>query len=225
MKKITISVFFAIGALLLIGCNNHFRANEQRLQPMQQSYQGILPCADCGGIETSLFLNEDGTFVLQEKYLQGKEGDSTFAEYGNWARTADKLVLTDNHGEKRYFRPQDKNLEMLDRSGLPIKSTFNYQLKPVKQDLPTTPMALTGMYKYFADAARFTDCTTGKSFPVDNTVALQQGYSAAGKAGGEPVFVTLNGHFMLLPSAEEGLVQKTLVVDGPAKFDANQRCR
>ncbi len=29
-------------------------------------YQGTLPCADCGGIETELTLNADGTYALTE---------------------------------------------------------------------------------------------------------------------------------------------------------------
>ena len=42
-------------------------------------------------------------------------------------RTADKLVLTDSNGEKRYFRPVGKSPEMLDRSGVPIESKLNYR--------------------------------------------------------------------------------------------------
>ena len=94
---------------------------------MPQSYQGVLPCADCGGLDTALFPDEDGTFVLQETYRGTKDGDQTFADYGKWARTADKLVLTDSNGEKRYFRPVGKSTEMLDRSGVPIESKLNYR--------------------------------------------------------------------------------------------------
>ena len=77
MKKITIALFLAAGALSLLGCNNQYQPKEQPLQAMQQSYQGVLPCADCGGLDTSLFLDEDGTFVLQETYRDTKDGDQT----------------------------------------------------------------------------------------------------------------------------------------------------
>ena len=83
MKKITIALFLAAGALSLLGCNNQYQPKEQSLQPMQQSYQGILPCADCSGLDTSLFLDEDGTFILQETYRGAKGGDRTFASYGS----------------------------------------------------------------------------------------------------------------------------------------------
>ncbi|MEN1769698.1 copper resistance protein NlpE N-terminal domain-containing protein, partial [Pseudomonas aeruginosa] len=62
-------------------------------------FRGVLPCADCEGIETSLFLEKDGTWVMNERYLGAREEPSSFASYGTWARTADKLVLTDSKGE------------------------------------------------------------------------------------------------------------------------------
>lgn len=99
MSKLTITLFLAVGALSLLGCNNRHQPVEQVLQPMQQSYQGVLPCADCSGLDTSLFLDSDGTFILKEVYLGSKDGDQAFAEYGHWARTADKLVLTTGQGK------------------------------------------------------------------------------------------------------------------------------
>lgn len=226
MKKITIALFFAAGTFLLLGCNNQYQPKEQPLQPMQQSYQGVLPCADCSGLDTSLFLDEDGTFVMQETYQGSKNGDQTFASYGQWARTADKLVLTSANGDKRFFRPLGKDLQMLDQNGLPIESKLNYVLSAVTKSLPKTPMPLTGLYTYMADAAIFQDCATGKTFQVMNNIALEKGYLQARGAPGEPVFLMLNGHFSVQPSMEEGRMQKALVPepDGKIVFDRNKRC-
>ncbi|MCE9919399.1 copper resistance protein NlpE N-terminal domain-containing protein, partial [Hafnia paralvei] len=94
MKKLAISLFLAAGAMALFGCNARSQYVEQPLQPMAQSFQGVLPCADCQGMDTSLFLEKDGTFVLKEVYRGTRDGDQAFAEYGSWQRTADKLVLT-----------------------------------------------------------------------------------------------------------------------------------
>lgn len=224
MSKFAITLFLAVGTLSLLGCNNRHQPVEQALQPMQQSYQGVLPCADCSGLDTSLFLDSDGTFILKEIYQGSKEGDQAFAEYGKWARTADKLVLTTAQGDKRYFRPVGKNLELLDQQGLPIESKLNYQLAPSEQPLPKIPMPLSGMYKYFADAAVFTDCITGKTFPVENNIALEKGYLKARKNVGEPVFLSLNGHFDIRPSMEEGQSDKTLIPEGDIQFNANKSC-
>jgi len=81
---------------------------------MQQSYQGLLPCAYSTSLDNALFLDEDGTFILQETYLGSKNGDQTFVSNGKRACTADKLVLTDSIGEKGCFRPAGKSLKILD---------------------------------------------------------------------------------------------------------------
>ncbi|QQN34857.1 envelope stress response activation lipoprotein NlpE [Rahnella aceris] len=224
MKKIIISAVLALGALSLFGCHTAAFNHEKPLQVMQQSYSGVLPCADCSGLKTSLFLDQDGTYILQEEYQGGKEGDQVFASYGRWARTADKLVLTDSQGEKRYFHPKDENLEMLDQSGEPITSTFNYTLTPVQQNLPKTPMALSGMMQYSADAASFKDCATGNIFPMSANKSLEEGYLASRKTPNQLVFLSMDGHFMTEPSMEEGQVRKAVVADKNVRFDATKSC-
>lgn len=150
MKKIVLSVAVACSLFALFGCNHRSDvemlqpAPMEELKPMQQSWRGILPCADCEGIETSLFLEKDGSWVMNERYQGVSREPSSFASYGTWARTADKLVLTDSKGEKSYYRAKGETLEMLDREGNPIESTLNYTLKSVKASLPTTPMTMRG---------------------------------------------------------------------------------
>lgn len=224
MKKIIITAVLALGALSLFGCHTLAKNHEQPLQAMQQSYSGVVPCADCSAINTSLFMQQDGTYILQEAYQGTKNGDQAFASYGKWARTADKLVLTDSKGEKRYFHPEGENLVMLDTRGQPIESQFNYVLKPTKQDMPKTPMALTGMVQFSDDVATFSDCTTGKIFPVSANKTLEQGYLAARKKPNELVFVSMDGHFTVESSTEDGVMQKTVVADNKVKFDASKAC-
>ncbi len=74
MKKIVLSVAVACSLFALFGCNHRSDvemlqpAPMEELKPMQQSWRGILPCADCEGIETSLFLEKDGSWVMNERY-------------------------------------------------------------------------------------------------------------------------------------------------------------
>ncbi len=62
MKKALFSALAVSTLLALIGCNNRSETqvlqptHAEELKPMQQSWRGVLPCADCEGIETSLFL-------------------------------------------------------------------------------------------------------------------------------------------------------------------------
>ncbi|WP_336998311.1 envelope stress response activation lipoprotein NlpE [Leclercia sp. M50] len=230
MKTAIFSVVAAGALAILMGCHNRAEvqalepAHEEALKPMQQSWRGVLPCADCEGIETSLFLEKDGTWVMNQHY-QGAKAPSSFASYGSWARTADKLVLTDTQGEKHYFRAKGEGLEMLNREGNPIESQFNYTLAPVNAALPSTPMAMRGMYFYMADAASFTDCATGKKLSVANNAQLERDYAAARGNDTKPVLLTVNGHFTLEANPDTGQSVKTLIVDKDAAFQAGKDCQ
>ncbi len=229
MKSAIFSVMAASALFVLMGCHNRAEmevlepTQAEALKPMQQSWRGVLPCADCEGIETSLFLEKDGTWVMNQHY-QGAKAPSTFASYGTWARTADKLVLTDTAGEKRYFRAKGEGLEMLDMQGNPIVSQFNYTLAPVTAALPATPMAMRGMYFYMADAAIFTDCATGKKVSVANNAQLERDYAAARGNDTKPVLLTVDGHFTLQANPDSGEKIKTLVPDRDARFEAGKNC-
>ncbi|WP_420914404.1 envelope stress response activation lipoprotein NlpE [Citrobacter farmeri] len=220
----------ALTLFALIGCNNRSDVDViqptqvAELKPMQQSWRGILPCADCEGIETSLFLEKDGTWVMNERYQGVREEPSSFASYGTWARTADKLVLTDSQGEKSYYRAKGEALEMLDREGNPIESQLNYTLAPVKSSLPVTPMAMRGMYFYMADAATFTDCATGKQVSVASNAELERGYLAARGASEKPVLLSVEGHFTLEANPDTHEPVKTLMADKEIKFIPGKSC-
>lgn len=230
MKKTLLSAMAAFTLFALIGCNNRSEVDViqptqvAELKPMQQSWRGILPCADCEGIETSLFLEKDGTWVMNERYQGVRDEPSSFASYGTWARTADKLVLTDSKGEKSYYRAKGEALEMLDREGNPIESQFNYTLQPVSASLPVTPMPMRGMYFYMADAAIFTDCATGKRMPVANNAQLERDYLAARAENGQSVLLTLEAHFTLESNPDTGEKVKTLMADKDAKFIPGKAC-
>ncbi|MBJ9164912.1 envelope stress response activation lipoprotein NlpE [Citrobacter farmeri] len=230
MKKTLLSAMAAFTLFALIGCNNRSDVDViqptqvAELKPMQQSWRGILPCADCEGIETSLFLEKDGTWVMNERYQGVREEPSSFASYGTWARTADKLVLTDSQGEKSYYRAKGEALEMLDREGNPIESQLNYTLAPVKATLPVTPMAMRGMYFYMADAATFTDCATGKQVSVASNAELERGYLAARGASEKPVLLSVEGHFTLEANPDTHEPVKTLVADKEIKFIPGKSC-
>lgn len=90
MKKAIVTAMAVISLFTLMGCNNRAEvdtlspAQAAELKPMPQSWRGVLPCADCEGIETSLFLEKDGTWVMNERYLGAREEPSSFASYGTW---------------------------------------------------------------------------------------------------------------------------------------------
>lgn len=230
VKKAILTIAAAGMLFALFGCNNRPEvetlapAQMAELKPMQQSWRGILPCADCEGIETSLFLAKDGTWVMNERYQGVTKEPSSFASYGTWARTAGKLVLTDSKGEKSWYRVKGDNLESLDQEGNPITSALNYTLAPVKASLPTTPMAMRGMYFYMADAAIFTDCATGKKMAVASNAQLERDYAVARGTETKPVLLVVEGHFTLEANPDTGEMVKTLQPDSNTKFIPGKDC-
>ena len=106
-------------------------------------YEGVLPCADCEGIATSLTLSQyepnrsEGTFQLGETYMG--EGGSSFASEGVWTtwrgnavdENATVVVLNPDSpdDEQRYYERMGGNeLRLLDRNLNPIESDLNYVL-------------------------------------------------------------------------------------------------
>ena len=133
-------------------------------------------------------------------------------------------MLTDAGGDKLYFRAKGSALEMLDREGNPIHSQLNYVLQPIAATLPTTPMAMRGMYSRTAGMAEFADCITGKRVAVSNDARLEQQYKAAAGQTSQPVLLEVEGHFTLQPKTDNGVMEKALVADKNAKFIAGKDC-
>ncbi|EXU75725.1 copper resistance protein NlpE N-terminal domain-containing protein [Erwinia mallotivora] len=130
MKKIVVAVLATLFLGSLLGCQNPQRVIPPVAETMAQDYQGVIPCADCEGITVSLSLQQGGRYRISEGY-QGTANLSD-VQQGRWSRTAEKLVLISDAGEKRYFRPVPDGLEMMDMQGNPISSANNYRLQRVK---------------------------------------------------------------------------------------------
>ncbi|WP_192458108.1 copper resistance protein NlpE N-terminal domain-containing protein [Musicola keenii] len=126
----------------LIGCHSSPKGTEEQLRPMAQHYRGKLPCGACGDIDAALFLDADGSFVMQESYRDRTGGQVMAEESGRWRRTAEQLILTDDHGDKHYFRARDAYLEALGQDKNPL-SDNRYRLFVV--DFMTTPVSWHGV--------------------------------------------------------------------------------
>ena len=100
-----------------------------------ESYSGILPCADCQGIETSIGLSSDGTFSKHLLYIGRKSkgaGTNEFSTTGKWMmESMDTVHLTDVKNEPSMYIRTDSSLIQLDMSGKRItgKLAAKYELK------------------------------------------------------------------------------------------------
>ncbi len=95
-------------------------------------YEGVLPCADCSGIRTELYVRAKGSYTRVSHY-EGKEG--SWEEAGVWrvefapdAQTIEgatvifEPVLSDDEGWKAL--PQGAALRLLDREGKPVEGAL-----------------------------------------------------------------------------------------------------
>ncbi len=68
------------------------------------TYQGVVPCADCEGIATTLILNQDNTYVLRVSYLGKGDGNMTEVS-GPWRwKTGNIAILNgETFGPDQFF--------------------------------------------------------------------------------------------------------------------------
>ena len=81
-------------------------------------FSGKLPCADCPGIETKLTLNEDGSFLLDETYLEKKDGQ--FNAKGSYEVSEDGAFVTlkeEGNDKPRVFLIEEDAVYLVEKVG------------------------------------------------------------------------------------------------------------
>jgi len=97
------------------------------------AYSGVLPCADCEGIDTNLTLNNDQTYQLKLRYLGDleKEGKDIISEGKfTWDDNGNNITLEGTDDGFRKFKVGENFLMPLDKSGKEIEGVKgnNYKL-------------------------------------------------------------------------------------------------
>ncbi len=200
------------------------------LGTLPATFAGDLPCADCRGIRLQLDLFPDQAFFLRMTYL-GKGDDASFDDIGSWTIASDQRTLVLHGGREAplKFAIKDANtFRKLDLEGREIVSSLNYDLKRTQDLQPLEPrLLLRGMYKYFADAGRFTECLTGKNWPVaqeQDNAALESAYSKERSQPSEELLVNLEGRVAMRPKMEGEGQQPTLVVERFVRVWPGETC-
>jgi uncharacterized lipoprotein NlpE involved in copper resistance/heat shock protein HslJ len=103
------------------------------LNLLEGLYKGILPCADCEGIETQICLNENKTYTVKTHYL-GK-GDKVFEQKGTFTIKGSTIFLHDFENAPNQFLVEKNKLRQLDISGKKITGNLanNYVLTKQKK--------------------------------------------------------------------------------------------
>ncbi len=179
------------------------------------SFSGDLPCADCDGVRYLLNLWPDQVFQLRR---DREDEDKTRDSIGRWSVDPDSQVL-DLRGAEEELRFRilgPDRLELLGRDGEPIDPAPDYTLKAEDDIEPIEPhLPLRGMLTFVADQARFTECLTGRDFPLvedGDFAALEHAYLAAGAEAGGPIMASFDGAIVQEPDPDgEGTVPMVLV--------------
>lgn len=99
------------------------------------TYQGILPCADCEGIQTQLVLKKDLSYVIETRY-KGKD-EKVFQSKGafKWDESGGKITL--DNTEKQMYQVGENQLFHLDKNGNRITGDLadNYIMKKDKIEI------------------------------------------------------------------------------------------
>ncbi|HYD75992.1 YbaY family lipoprotein [Ramlibacter sp.] len=92
---------------------------------------------------------------------------------------------------------------------------------------PPAARSLVGLYLYLADAAVFTDCTSGTRWPVaaeGAAAALERAYLAARRAPGVPALATVEAHVAERPRIEGPGQQPMLIVQRVLSVQPQSSC-
>lgn len=81
------------------------------------TYEGTLPCADCGGIKTTLKINSDTTYELRSEYLGKKDG--VFEKNGVYNMLGENIIelVPPSSGNRTYYKILDGALVLSDSVG------------------------------------------------------------------------------------------------------------
>lgn len=113
-------------------------------------------------------------------------------------------------------------LELRGRDGALVVSAMRNGSKAPSRSV------LSGELTYMADAARFADCASGRSYPVameGDFKSLERAYLQSVSAAGAPLYVTFEGVIASRPKMEGEGTEPTVVVSRFVDVQADKRCR
>lgn len=146
------SIMLAAAGLALGGCSQQPEVSSApQVMSVAQSWEGVLPCADCEGIDTRLTLVSSGmtgfgsTFTLQQRYLGSGNEQDVQTRTGNWmvarGNQVDpqaRIYRLDPESDDSCMSFQvigEDRLRQLSCNGQPINTTHNVELRRVAEPM------------------------------------------------------------------------------------------
>jgi heat shock protein HslJ/uncharacterized lipoprotein NlpE involved in copper resistance len=192
------------------------------------TYDGVIPCADCPGIRTTVTLFKDGMFILRRTYFKNVYSPNSSYDLGSWSVDGDTLVLKSRTGAPQKFAIKSDSLTMLDVNRNEIQSKLNFTLRrSATVDPLEDTMPIRGMFSYMADAATLTECSTGKKMPLVASMdgaRIEAEYAKVRQQPGDPVLVSILGHFVRTRNQDSGGLKEAITMDMFEKFLPGATC-
>lgn len=194
------------------------------------TFRGDLPCADCEAIRHQLDLWPDQIFHLRREWL-GKARPLVVGDMGRWKVDPERQVLSLSKGMDviAQLRSVDAaQLRLLDLEGQSIESVLPYELNSIGYlAMGDIPGEFVGHMRYMADAARFTECATGRSYliaPNEQALQMARQYLANVEQPGGLLAMRFRGELTQRLSMEGDLFEPTWVVEQFVGLVGNEDC-
>lgn len=181
-------------------------------------YSDTLPCQDCPGLDTQLWIRSDSTFIR----LQKRIGLDSIPEgiIGRW-HVVNGLMTVGYTGDKpEFYRYTADGLLTVDEMGVADNSKQDWTIEKFADEIGDAipRMRLIGTFTYWADSQSFQPCGAEFSWPCTggmdlgeeegepivrfNNADLQKAYKQAVKRSGDPWTVEAICTLGMGPAAE-----------------------
>ncbi|MFT3885441.1 MAG: copper resistance protein NlpE N-terminal domain-containing protein [Flavobacteriales bacterium] len=168
------------------------KATEKTAAAWTGFFTGTLPCADCPGIRTELWVRPDSTFILGQRYID--RDSMAFAQFGKWRVVNGRLAVGSGTDKPDLWKQTPKGLVKVDENGqewaLAPKMALDRQGTSAK--IPV--MRVTGAYVFHEGAHSFTPCGSYREFPLavsGGDLGLEKLYTKRFKKKDDKLYVEL----------------------------------
>lgn len=133
-NPIVTAAFLLITSISFVSCTTANNSTKPIVEESHQAentldydgiYRGVLPCADCEGIKTTIYINRDNTFKIVENYLGKSENAIETSGTYSWTKMGNSIILkSPDSSEKRSYFVGENTLTQLDQSGKKIEGNL-----------------------------------------------------------------------------------------------------
>jgi heat shock protein HslJ len=151
MRKIITAAGAGVLAVFLLSvnaCKNKTRLSDSDIDAIQKAsgiYTGILPCADCSGIQTRVEINTDLTYTLQMRYMDESEETDTVSGKFEW-NSGNSTITFDEQLLGQCIIEDHALYKLVDGRKKEGENAENYTLVKVDRDLVEKSWKLLELY-------------------------------------------------------------------------------